>query len=141
MQIVPHLSPPQNDIERYNLQDPTDALVASPEPMGVSSSDSEEEEDAKIMLEAENDDESLDDATLITQIVPYLSPPQNDIERYNLQDPNDALVALPEPMVVSSSDSEEEEDAKTMLEAKNDDESLDDATLVMQVIKRTSTAK
>ena len=75
------------------------------------------------------------------QIVPHLSPPQNDIERYNLQDPTDALVALPKPMAVSSSDSEEEEEAKTMLEAENDAESLDDATLIMQVIKRTSTAK
>ena len=44
-------------------------------------------------------------------------------------------------MVVSSSDTEEEDDTKTMLDAEYDDESVDDATLVTRVIERTSAAK
>lgn len=74
------------------------------------------------------------------QIVHHLSP-RNDIERrYILQEPTDALVALPDPIDVSSSNTEED-DAKTMSEAEYDDESMDDATLVSRVIERTLAVK
>ena len=62
------------------------------------------------------------------------------MERDILQEPTDALLALPEPMVVSSSDTEED-DAKTICEEEYNDKAVDDAALISQVIERTSAAK
>ena len=50
------------------------------------------------------------------------------------------MVALPEPMVVSSFDIEED-DAKIMCEEEYDNKAVDDAALVSRVIERTSAAK
>ena len=50
------------------------------------------------------------------------------------------MVALPEPIVVSSSDTEED-DAKIMCKKEYDDKAVDDATLVSRFIERTSAPK
>ena len=62
------------------------------------------------------------------------------MERDILQEPTDASVALSEPTVVSSSDTEED-DAKIMYEEEYDDKAVDDVALISRVIKRTSAAK
>ena len=62
------------------------------------------------------------------------------MEKDILQEPTDALLALLEPLVVSSSDTEED-DAKTMCEEEYDDKVMDDVALINRVIEKTSAAK
>ena len=62
------------------------------------------------------------------------------MERDILQDPTDALLTLPEPMLVSSSDTDED-DANTICEEEYNDKAVNDAALISRVIERTLAAK